>query len=327
MNILILKICRVGRGCYCLQTVVHVETTTTLMSYGTGEKMKSFKDIQSEYLTCFAHIQQMDLDTPYNPLNILLDDSSLARIIETYHKTFKFTDINLYRTALVHKSYCTRKNENFQNGNTLCPKGCLPLQEESHERLEFLGDAVIGLVIGSYLFERYPDESEGFLTKIRTKLVNGIMLSELCGYAHIPKYIIISKQIEENNGRHNKKILEDTFEAFVGAMFLDAKKQGCNELHVVRDWLICLIEENIDFTDLLLSNNNYKDMFMKHYQHTYNAIPRFVELTVDATNNGKIYKVAIRDGSGAILSTGTGGTKKQAENDAAYSALKYYGQI
>lgn len=269
----------------------------------------------------------MDQATPYNSLNVLLDDGELQNIVAMYNKTFKAGDINLYRTALVHKSYCTRKNENFENGNTTCPSDCLPLQEESNERLEFLGDAVIGLIIGSYLFERYPDETEGFLTKMRTKLVNGVMLAELSTYAQLQKFVIISKQIEENNGRCNKKILEDCFEAFVGAMFLDARQQNVNEMETVKVWLITLIEENIDFTELLLSNTNYKDIFMKYYQHTYSIVPKFLELNTESVNNGKIYKVAIKDQAGSIISMGTGATKKQAENNAAFNSLTYYGQI
>lgn len=265
--------------------------------------------------------------TPYNPLNELVNVQSLTSIINPYHDSFTPVDINLYRTALVHKSYCTRKNENFENGNITCPSNCIPLQEESNERLEFLGDAVIGLIIGSYLFERFPDESEGFLTKMRTKLVNGIMLGDLALMAGLEKYVIISKQIEENNGRRNKKILEDCFEAFVGALFLDSKNQGLNELLTVKKWLINLIEENIDFSELVLSNSNYKDIFMKYYQHTHSIVPKFLELSTETTNNGKVYRVAIKDPAGTVISSGSGGTKKQAENNAAFNALTYYGQI
>jgi len=63
-------------------------------------------------------------------------------------------NINIYRRAFVHKSYCRRKNENFLNGNVNCPPDCLPLQEESNERLEFLGDAILNMVVGLYVFER-----------------------------------------------------------------------------------------------------------------------------------------------------------------------------
>lgn len=262
---------------------------------------------------------------PYNPNNVALDDVALSSLIGQYLEGYSVKDINIFRNAFVHKSYCTRKNENFVNGNMMCPDGCLPLQEESNERLEFLGDAVLNLVVGDYLFQRYPDESEGFLTKMRTKLVNGNMLAELAQYAKLPRFIIISKQIEENSGRRNKKILEDSFEAFLAALFSDARDQGKNGLEVVQEWFINLVESNIDFADLILQNNNYKDMFIKHIQHTFNYLPKFYELNTETTNNCKIFRVAIKDMNGIIISTGTGNSKKAAENDASLNALKYYG--
>lgn len=261
---------------------------------------------------------------PFNPHNILLDDASLNMLLNQYLPSYKYKDLNVFRNALVHKSYCTRKNENFVEGNTQCPEGCLPLQEESNERLEFLGDAVLNLIIGDYLFQRYPDESEGFLTKLRTKLVNGNMLAELSQHARLPRYVIISKQIEENNGRRNKKVLEDSFEAFLAALYMDARDQGLNGVEVVQDWVVALIEENIDFTELLVQNTNYKDTFIKYAQHNFNYLPKFYELNTETTNNSKIFRVTIKDRDGAIISTGSGINKKQAENDAALNALRYY---
>ena len=213
------------------------------------------------------------MDSPYNPRNILLDAQSLESILHIYESAednnkHVYFDLNLYRNAMVHRSYCTRKNENLLNGNVSCPSNCIPLQEESFERLEFLGDAVINLIIGKYLFERYPDENEGFLTKLRTKLVNGIMLANFCVFAKIPPYILISKQIEESAGRSNKKLLEDCFEAFVGAMFMDLSAcSACSAYPIVEMWIIALLEQNIDLTDLINTN---KDIFIKYYQHNYN---------------------------------------------------------
>ena len=264
-------------------------------------------------------------DLPYNNQNVLLSAENLSSLLTRFSPAATFQDINLFRNAFVHKSYCTRKNENFNNGNTACPPDCLPLQEESNERLEFLGDAVINLVIGKYLFERFPDESEGFLTKLRTKLVNGTMLAGLCKIACLQNFIMLSKQIEENHGRLNKNILEDAFEAFVGAMYLDAIASGKNPIEVVSEWLITLIEENIDFTQLIVQNTNYKDTFLKYFQHTYNYLPKFFELSSDTTITGKVYRVAVKDRQGAVISTGSGGTKKEAENDASQNALKYFG--
>ena len=223
----------------------------------------------------------------------------------------------------MHRSYCTRKNENFVVGNAQCPSGCIPLQEESNERLEFLGDAVVNLVVGKYLFHRYPDENEGFMTRIRTKLVNGTMLAHFASIIGLEKHMLISKQIEENEGRANKKIMEDGFEAFVGAMLND---QG--EYSVVEDWIVNLIENNIDFSDLIMSNTNYKDMLIKHFQHNFNTSPKFLEMSVETTSTGgKKYKICVKGQGDALLGIGCGTSKKQAENDASRAVLVSLGLL
>lgn len=264
---------------------------------------------------------------PYNELNVLIEEQDVLDIHKRFGVRTDKLDIDMYRTAMVHRSYCTRKNENFVNGNMQCPPSCLPLQEESNERLEFLGDAVINVIIGKYLFDRYPDENEGFLTKLRTKLVNGTMLAHLSELVELQRFVMISKQIETNNGRLNKKILEDVFEAFVGAMYVDSEKQQKNALETVETWLITLIEENIDFSELIATNTNHKDIFLKYFQHTYNYVPKFYEINTENVNNGKVYTVCIKDKQKAVISTGRGLSKKHAENDAAFNALKYYGQV
>jgi ribonuclease-3 len=90
----------------------------------------------------------------------------------------------------------------------------------SYERIEFLGDALLGMIVANYLYTRFPDQNEGFLSKIRTKIVNGRMLGYLSDKIGFPKFAIISKQVEETGGRNNFKIMEDIFEAFIGALFL-----------------------------------------------------------------------------------------------------------
>lgn len=260
--------------------------------------------------------------TPYNERNVLISASEVVDILKKFDITLSIRDVNFYRKAFVHKSYCTRKNENFVNGNVNCPDGCLPLQEESNERLEFLGDAVLNIVVADYLFERYPDENEGFLTRLRTKLVNGKMLAYLSNEIGLHKYILISKQIEENEGRLNQNILEDAFEAFIAAIYLDFGEEG---FHMAKTWIVSVIENTLDFTDLIQQNNNYKDMLLKHFQQNFSYIPRFFEVNVETcSNNQKIYTVCVKDNNDNILSVGKGGSKKEAENNASRNAMSQY---
>lgn len=266
-----------------------------------------------------------DVDSmPYNPSNILLNDADLKKLLSDNGVEADFRNINQYRMAFVHKSYCTRRNDNFISGNTHCPPNCIALQECSNERLEFLGDSVLNLIVAHYLYERFPDSEEGFLTKIRTRLVNGTMLANLSHKVGFDKYVLISKQIDENGGRLNQKILEDTFEAFLGALFLDFEEQG---FQICYDFIISIIENHVDFSELINMNNNYKDMLLKYFQHTYSYLPRFLELNVESNGNVKIYTICVKNKDNVIVSTGNGTNKKRAENDAAKNALIYYGQL
>ncbi len=246
----------------------------------------------------------------------------LLKILNEYGIDEQYRDINMYRKAFVHKSYCTRKNENFLNGNVNCPADCLPLQEESNERLEFFGDSILNMTVADYLFERYPDDNEGFLTRMRTKLVNGKMLAFLSEKVGLHKFVLISKQIEDNEGRKNLNILEDAFEAFIAAIYLDFGHKG---FEMARDWIVSVIESNLDFSELIKQNHNYKDQFLKYYQQNFSCMPKFFEMNVTENNTGgKIYTVCIKDNNDNILSIGKGNSKKEAENDAAKTALKQY---
>jgi ribonuclease-3 len=124
-------------------------------------------------------------------------------------------------------------------------------------------------------------------------------------------------------GRKNQKILEDAFEAFIGALYLDFGDEGFN---VAGQFIIHIIEDNIDFSELIVSNNNYKDTLLKYFQHNFSTLPRFVEISVDNKGNNKMYTIGIKNKEGLLIATGKGNTKKQGENEAALNALKYFGQ-
>jgi ribonuclease-3 len=259
--------------------------------------------------------------TPYNELNRVICHDELENLLKTYDISDTYRNIDNYRKAFVHKSYCTRKNENFLNGNVNCPLNCLPLQEESNERLEFLGDSILGKVVAAYLFERYPDDNEGFLTKMRTKLVNGKMLAHLSELVGLKPFIMLSKQIEEGEGRNSVNILEDAFEAFIAAIYIDFGEKGDE---MARRWILSVIESNLDFSELIRSNHNYKDIFLKYFQQNYNYIPKFFEMKVETINNQKKYSVCIKDNKGNVISIGIGSSKKEAENDASKNGLNEY---
>tara|TARA_B110000259_G_C14012929_1_gene400239 strand:+ start:625 stop:1458 length:834 start_codon:yes stop_codon:yes gene_type:complete len=273
----------------------------------------------------------MDIEeSPYNNKNILINEGDINKILRTYGIKFKCLNVNVYRQAFVHKSYITRKNENYITGNVHCPSNCLPLQEESYERFEFLGDSVLSTTVASYLYERYSQQNEGFLTKMRSKLVNGHMLGDLCSKIGLNKWIIISKQIEENNGRNNYKILEDVFESFICAIFLDFNQKKMNlknsesgiGFQIAEKWIINILEIKLDFSELIKQNKNYKDKLIKYFQHNYMILPKFCETNVENINNKKIFTIIVKKDN-QVLGTGQSDTKKGAEQIASENALKY----
>lgn len=257
-------------------------------------------------------------DLPYNLKNVVVGCDDVYKILRAYSINDGIKDINIFRKAFVHKSYCTRKNENFVTGNVNCPTDCLPLQEESNERYEFLGDAILNVTIAEYLFERYPSENEGFLTRMRTKLVNGKMLAHLSSIVGLSKFIILSKQIEEGDGRHNSNILEDAFEAFIAAVNFDMGMERAKE------WIINVMETNLDFSELVRQNNNFKDIMLKYFQQNHGYVPKFYEIDITSDGRTKTFKLCLKDNSGHVICYGQGKTKKEAENDAAKKAIQQY---
>lgn len=282
-------------------------------------------------------------DLPYNPNNVLLDDAALRAFFDAHGLAgVAYRNINIYRVAFVHRSYCTMKNSNFENSNDRCPPGCLPLQDVSYERLEFLGDSVLGMVVARYLYERFPDRDEGFLSSMRTKIVNGRMLGSLAEKMGFPRYIVLSKQVEETQGRANFKLSEDVFEAFIGALVVDfqtdadvvalpadVRLTACLlngvGFHVAEAWITAILETYIDFADLICARMNYKDALSRYMHSMHNETPRFFEVSVETRNHQKRFVYCVKNRAGVVLATASGDSRKQAENEAAKAALAAMG--
>jgi ribonuclease-3 len=280
----------------------------------------------------------------------VLNDSNFKINLEQVLEIFKkggLTNItpqklNLYQNAFIHKSYLIDndfvKNEKYYgNINALSLNNnlhILPLQNKSNETLEWLGDGILQAVSALYLYERFgKDQDEGFLTKLRSKLVKTETLSKLALALGFDKYLIISKHVEIiSQGRKNARILEDCFESFIGAMMEDfGKKNYGDGINIIYKFLINVIEDNIDIASLILVQDNYKDQLMRYFQKEFDGkFPVYEQSNIEniVNNKGISYRkftMCVRDTIGNIIGKGDAKSKKEAEQKAAQSALKNYG--
>jgi dsRNA-specific ribonuclease len=150
-----------------------------------------------------------------NPLNKLVTPADIEAIMRANGLDIKVNDIEIYQKAFIHRSYL--KN----NYNDEHDVKCVPLQDNCNETYEFLGDTILNSVVGSYLYERFSTENEGFLTKTRTKMVRGTTLGQLGKRLGFGEWVIISQHVDTEGGRENLRILEDLFESFIAAIYLD----------------------------------------------------------------------------------------------------------
>ncbi|MBD23853.1 MAG: hypothetical protein CMG46_02445 [Candidatus Marinimicrobia bacterium] len=257
---------------------------------------------------------------PYNDKNILIQDTNIINIMSKLNiNDVSINNINYYQRAFSHISYCKLDEySKYKNCNN-----SIELRDSSYETLEFLGDSILGSIISEYLYERYYvlyNQNEGFLTKMKNKIVNGDTLSTLSSLLEFNKFIIISNHIEVNSTRNNvKRILEDVFEAFIGALYLDTK-----DYYLVKRFIISIIEKYIDFSDLIINDTNYKDQLLRYFQNNYKEYPIYNTFTDKSNKNMFTSKVFHND---KYISTGNGETKKKSEQDASKNALIHFGLL
>lgn len=249
---------------------------------------------------------------PYNSNNKLITEENVINIMKKIGiDDFKVNNLSHYTLAFIHKSYLKMSDyEEYVNpGN-----GCLELQDKSYETMEFLGDSILGSIVSSYIYNRFHliyNENEGFLTKLKIRIVCGENLALLSKHLKLFNHIVLAKHIEDNcSGRENLNILEDVFEAFIGAIYLD------NDYKTTENILIKIIEKYVDFTDILLKDTNYKDQISRYFQQNYQIYPKYISVK-DKDNN---FQSKLLHGDN-IISTGCGNSKKKAEQDASRKAL------
>lgn len=207
---------------------------------------------------------------------------------------YKFKDIELLTQALTHKS--SKKGKN-------------------NERLEFLGDAVLDLIIGEYLFKIFPNVSEGELSKLRASLVNEKGFEKLAIQINLGKYINLSIAEENNDGRKKASILSNAFEALIGEIYLES------DLEVANKVALELLEKEYETIDLDSIFKDYKTSLQEITQATIGQTPQYIVASSSGPDHQKEFVIEVKIGD-KIISSAKGKSKKEAQQKAAELAIK-----
>lgn len=225
--------------------------------------------------------------------------NKIKRSLEEFENKikYKFNNINLLKQALVHSSYANEKKLNKLGDN---------------ERLEYLGDAVLELVTSHFLYKEYPNLTEGELTKYRASIVCEATLSSCAKRINLGQYILLGKGEELSGGRERNSVLSDALEAVIGSIYLD---EGLEE---AEEFVKRFILSNIQNIKLFYDS---KTMLQELVQQNSQIPVEYMLLDEKGPDHNKLFIVAVRFKE-QILGTGKGRSKKIAEQEAAYNAIK-----
>lgn len=216
----------------------------------------------------------------------------------------KFKNINLLKQAMVHRSYLNEHPDFSLFHN---------------ERLEFLGDAVLEIIVTEYLFHKYPDTPEGELTNWRASLVNSKMLATVANQLNLDLYLYLSKgEAKDKDSKARQYILANAVEALIGAVYLD---QG---MRAAKKFVKSEILAKLDF---ILKNKLYldpKSRFQENAQDKYKITPHYKVLGESGPDHVKIFEVGLYLGE-ELVAKGKGSSKQEAQVDAAAKGIKKKG--
>ncbi|GDX62133.1 ribonuclease 3 [Candidatus Levyibacteriota bacterium] len=211
----------------------------------------------------------------------------------------KFINQKLFDQAFTHRSYLNESKEKL----------------ESNERLEFLGDSILSFVVSDNLFNKYSDFDEGTLTNLRSLLVNTRTLAAVAIELDLGNRLLLSRGEEESRGRENESLLANSFEAFIGALFLD---QGINSVKLLIEHVL------LSKAEQLVEKKVFKDpksLLQEHIQARKLNSPLYKVILEEGPAHLKIFTVGVYVGS-ELLGQGQGKSKQLAEENAAKQALE-----
>ncbi|MDI3482067.1 MAG: ribonuclease [Tepidanaerobacteraceae bacterium] len=232
---------------------------------------------------------------------MLIDSNRLRELKILQEKIgIYFNDIQILNNAFIHPSYAHEQDFEIS---------------ESNQRLEFLGDAVLELVVSHYLYEKYPTMSEGQMTKVRAYTVCEQSLAEAAKNMSLTDFIVLGKGEENSGGREKPSILADTFESLVGAIFVDKNLDTAKKfiLYHLKDVIMKAAEGEED--------RDYKTLLQERLQKTSPDRIYYELLREEGPDHAKVFYVAVI-WKGKVLGEGSGKNKKEAEQLAARQALE-----
>ena len=214
---------------------------------------------------------------------------------------FKFSDIKLLNKALTHRSYAN------ENSNIL----------KHNERLEFLGDSVLDILVSDHLIHKYSEFAEGTLSKIRAAVVNETCLAKLAKSIKLGNYLLLGRGEDLSGGREKASILADTFEALAGAVFCDGR------LDAASDIFLPLLKEEITKTAESWSFRDFKSDLQEYTQNKLVCIPSYKVVREIGPDHAKEFEVVVLI-KNEVEGKGLGRSKKEAEQAAAKMAMENY---
>ena len=294
---------------------------------------EKYRNFCSENSDKIIPIEEYYLLHILNEKNKLITKKFINSIFKKYNLNHTVVDLEKFQEAFIHDSYLKKNISNIKYLRQI--KDTEPIKnkedamklfngDKSYQRLEYLGDSVIHVAIAKYLTKRFDEEDEGFLTKIRTRLENGKTEAKFSRALGLPEYVIISRSIEQSGGRlNNYKILEDIFEAFIGALADELSLDKCVE------FIINIIEKEADIVHMINYENNFKGVLMKEcHSQRWEDVQYNTEDDEEAEQQ-KLFtvKAICGDEHKKYIGYGQGKSKRQAQQKAAKSILIKIGKL
>jgi ribonuclease-3 len=267
----------------------------------------------------------------YNLRNKYITLKYLNTLLKTYgiNKEVNSEKLEMYQLAFIHNTYIfdkksyfienLNKNKNIGIEKKLEKKELIELHNTGYDSLEWLGDKILNTIIAEYIFKRYDKENSGYKSKIHSKLASNEILANLAKEIGFDKYLVISEQYENENGRNYIKDLGDIIESFICVLKLDI---GMKKTTV---FFHNLLEEHIDWVQLQTSHIDYKQKLENYFIKNGYEKPKYELISSNKLN--KHYVIGILDQYKKIKGVGEGETKKIAEQVASKAALINYNQL